>query len=144
MIWDPATGKCRSWEVDIGGDHKRKMSSLQGHTNSCYACFSPTGERIATGSDDKSAKLWDAATGACLLTFNGHAKFIRTIAFNSDGRLIATGSGDTTARIWSAESGDCVQTLEGHESFVYAVAFGDDGDKVATGSADGTGRLWSM
>ena len=66
--------------------------------------FSPDGRRIVTGSQDQTAKVWDAATGNELLTFKDHKEWILSAAFSPDGQRIATGSGDRTAKVWEAAS----------------------------------------
>ena len=62
--------------------------------------FSPDGRLLATASKDKTARLWDPATGECLRTLTGHDDFVRGVAFSPDGRLLATASNDKTARLW--------------------------------------------
>ena len=57
-------------------------------------------DRVATGSFDKTAKLWDANTGACLHTFAGHQNQVVTVAFDPHKSLLATGSMDQTAKLW--------------------------------------------
>ncbi len=47
--------------------------------------FSPDGARVLSGSDDKTVKLWDAATGALLRTFEGHTGYVTSVAFSPDG-----------------------------------------------------------
>ena len=64
--------------------------------------FSPDGQRIVTGSDDGTAKLWEAATGRELLTLKGHKGGVTSVAFSPDGQRIVTGSRDQTARVWQA------------------------------------------
>ena len=60
--------------------------------------FSPDGRLLATASTDKTARLWDPATGDCVRTLTGHAAGVRGVAFSPDGRL-ATASLDRTARV---------------------------------------------
>ena len=67
--------------------------------------FSPDGTRIVTGSDDRTAKLWDARTGTSLLELNGHTGMLWGVSFSPDGTRIVTGSSDRTARVWDARSG---------------------------------------
>jgi WD40 repeat protein len=58
--------------------------------------------RLATGSVDRTVKLWDAATGQELLTFKGHADQVNSVAFSPDGKRLATGSWDHTVKLWDA------------------------------------------
>ena len=67
--------------------------------------FSPDGTRIVTGSDDRTAKVWDARTGTPLLELKGHTSLVTSVAFSPDGSRIVTGSEDRTARVWDARTG---------------------------------------
>jgi WD40 repeat protein len=96
-----------------------------------------------TASADRTAKLWDAETGALLLTLEGHTSVIRCCAFSPDGERIVTAS-DNTARLWDAETGAPLLTLEGHTRCVLSCAFSPNGERVATASNDGTARLWNV
>ena len=104
--------------------------------------FSPDGALLATASTDKTARLWDPATGECVRTLTGHATGLRGVAFSPDGRLLATASTGRTARLWDPATGECVGTLTGHAEAVYGVAFSPDGRLLATAGMDSTARLW--
>ena len=67
--------------------------------------FSPDGTRIVSGSEDKTAKVWDARTGTTLLDLKGHTGEVTSVAFSPDGTRIVTGSLDKTAKVWDARTG---------------------------------------
>jgi hypothetical protein len=69
------------------------------------ASFSPDGARIVTGSDDATAKVWDARTGTALLDLRGHTGGVMSATFGPDGARIVTGSWDKTAKVWDARTG---------------------------------------
>ena len=78
------------------------------------ASFSPDGSRIVTGSRDRTAKVWDARSGAEVLTLKGHTDQRHFGVVQPDGSRVVTGSEDKTAKVWDARSGAEVLTLKGH------------------------------
>jgi WD40 repeat protein len=77
-------------------------AGLVGHTAGVSSvAFSPDGQRIVSGSDDKSVRVWDAATGQPLGDpLTGHTGTVSSVAFSPDGHRIASGSKDKTVRLW--------------------------------------------
>ncbi|WPJ66902.1 hypothetical protein SMAC4_14095 [Sordaria macrospora] len=88
------------------------LQTLEGHSGSVRSvAFSPDGQRLASGSGDKTIKIWDPASGSCLQTLEGHSRDVRSVAFSPDGQRLASGSGDKTIKIWDPASGSCLQTI---------------------------------
>ncbi|MFN6008488.1 MAG: TIR domain-containing protein, partial [Paracoccaceae bacterium] len=113
----------------------KELERLEGHLGTVLTvAFSPDGLRLATGSLDSTARVWDLATGREVVRLEGHGELVSSVAFSPDGKLIATGSWDKTARVWDLATGAEVLRLEGHGDLVNNVAFSPDGQRLATGS----------
>src|SRR5262249_21176275 len=74
-------------------------------------CFHPLGEVLASGSYDKTVKLWHAGTGRLLRTLEGHTDRITSVSFSSDGRLIASLGESGDVRVWDPDSSACLVTI---------------------------------
>lgn len=87
---------------------------VQWHANCNY---------IATGSSDKTVRLWDVQSGECVRIFIGHRSMILSLAMSPDGRYMASGDEDGAIMMWDLSSGRCVMPLIGHTSCVWTLAF---------------------
>jgi len=132
------------WRVSDGGfirtlttGHARQVHSL---------AVSPDGALLATASEDRTARVWDASTAGELLRVSGCERDATAVALSPDGAMLAVGSLDCPPELRRVESGELIRVLEGHtRNTVYAVEFAPDGLAVATaGYDDGTIRLWRV
>jgi WD40 repeat protein len=161
-LWNVSTGEC--------------LNTLQGHTMpvSTVAWSNPIAPitklsppqttpdsavgLIASGSYDQTIRLWNARTGQCLNTLQGHTGQVLSVAFSPDGKLLASTSSDRTIKLWNLEKIDgadqaidrdlpleaeCL-TLQGHSKGVQSIAFSPEGQILATGSEDETIKLWDV
>ncbi|WP_161555798.1 ABC transporter permease subunit [Mangrovicoccus ximenensis] len=125
---------------------------LRGHGNSFQtrsvlsAVFSPDGRRDLTGSDDGTARVWEAAVATELAVLRGHGNSFQTrpvlsAVFSPDGRRVLTVLGGGTARVREAATGAELAVLRGHESYLRSAVFSPDGRRVLTVLGGGTARV---
>jgi WD40 repeat protein len=120
----------------------RQRTLLAGHEGPVnQSAYSPDGTHIVTASDDGTARVWDAATGATLLVLKGHTGGVISAAFSPDGKRIVTASSDRTARVWDAAIGTQLLILEGHGGWINSATFSPDGKRILTASSDKTARI---
>ncbi|CAD8183791.1 unnamed protein product [Paramecium pentaurelia] len=128
-----------------------ELKKLDGHS-SCVrsVCISPDGNTLASGSDDKSIRIWDIKTGQQKAKLDGHILNVNSVCFSPDGNTLASGSGspfggsDCFIGIWDVKRGQQIAKLDGHILSVNQICFSPDGSIIASGSSDKSIRLWDI
>ncbi|CAG2120440.1 unnamed protein product, partial [Medioppia subpectinata] len=134
---------------DDCGDNKAIALSAK-HTQRAHekvinaVALSPNDQLIASGSQDKTAKIW-ATDGLRLLgTMRGHRKSIWCVKFSPVDQVLATSSADATIKIWALVDYSCLKTFEGHDTSVLKVLFIDRGMQMISSGSDGNVKIWNI
>jgi WD40 repeat protein len=135
----------RGWEYDylfkLVSQNRR---SLTGHAaDVCCVAFSDDGHWIASGSADKTVKLWDVASGCQIRTLTGHREAIVGVAFRTDGKQIMTGSALGVVKLWDAEQGREIRSFKGPQCSVPSLAISRAGKWITATWIDGTTKVWN-
>jgi len=121
------------------------VRTLRGHEGFiARLAWSADGNTLASPSEDKTIRLWNAETGECLRKLAGHENTVWSVAFDRGGRTLASVSEDKTIRMWDVASGQFLCALEGHKASVECVTFDRRGRTLASGSGDRTVMLWDV
>ena len=132
------------WIPELGGlaQAGALVYTLQGHRNRVTSvALSANGRMVASGSDDRTVRVWDAKTGQALHTLE-HAGAVTSVALAADGRVLAAGCLDHAVHLWDTRTGRALKTLPGHGGHVNGVALSADGQMVVSGGDDQTVRVW--
>jgi WD40 repeat protein len=125
------------WNIDEG----KLIRTFKGHQISVEAVkFSPDGKLIASGSYDKTVKIW-TIDGKLLKTLQNDF-LVEDIAFSPDGKMIVS-VGDQTIKLWSID-GTFMKTLSGHNTTIQNVVFSPDGKTIASRDSNGFVKLWNL
>lgn len=133
QVWDIATRTIRN--------------HFSGHEQDIYSLdFARDGRTIASGSGDRTVRLWDIEQGTNTLTLTIEDG-VTTVAISPDTQFVAAGSLDKSVRVWDIMTGYLVERLEGpdgHKDSVYSVAFSPNGKDLVSGSLDRTIKMWEL
>jgi WD40 repeat protein len=124
---------------------------LRGHSALVLSvAFSPNGRTLASGSSDRTARLWDLAGWQPgepfppVHTLKDHTNEVWSVSFSPDGKLLASGGRDGWIFLWDAASGSKLHDLGGHSPAGSNLTFSPDGRTLAAGGQDGTVNRWDV
>lgn len=122
----------------------REQNRLEGHQDAIQSVsFSPDGQMLATGSYDKTVKLW-RRDGSLFKTLEGHTEPVTSVHFSPDRKTIASGGWDGTVRLWDS-NGNPIRVIQAHNGHgVISISFSPDGQIIASASYDKTVKLWRL
>lgn len=118
--------------------------TLVGHSGEVNTvAISPDGKTIASGSDDKTVKLWQLNGGKEIRTLNSHSDWVYSVAISPNGETLVSGSKDNTVKVWDLKIGKELLNLKDHKGLVNTVAISADNQNIASGSYDTTIKIWN-
>jgi WD40 repeat protein len=138
-----SSGQVKVWDVETG----QELLTFTGHTAPVVdVAFSPDSIRVVSTSsrptgfrnsdplEPGEVKVWDARSGAELLTLKGQKRFVNAVAYSPDGKRLATLSRDNTVKVWNAQTGQELLSLPVQIRVGGAVVFSPDGKRLASSS----------
>jgi WD40 repeat protein len=147
FVTGAGNGRIAIWDLETG----EWQRTIQAHSSSVLSmAFSSDGQWLASGSQNKSIKLWNLNNESKQPEYvigNAHMSQILSLAISTPHQTLVSGGADRTIKLWDLVTGkerSPKHILEGHAGRVWCVAVSPDGTKVASASADFTVKLWDI
>ena len=119
------------------------VGTCKGHKRGVWSVkFSKTDRVLATGSGDKTVKIWSLDDFSCLKTFEGHSNSVLRVDFLSLGQQLISSSSDGLVKLWNVKDEECVASLDNHEDKIWALAVSEDEKTIVSGAADSMVTFW--
>lgn len=119
------------------------ISRYEGHSGHILGVdWAPDGQRVVSVGADQTARIWHAATGQHLVTFDKHTYVVQAVAWSPDGQYVASAGDNHTVQIWNAMTGEPIFSYQGHTGYVTMLAWSPDGSELASGGSDRTVQIW--
>ncbi|KAK3805037.1 MAG: hypothetical protein J3Q66DRAFT_393564 [Benniella sp.] len=167
-VWEVATGECRRilpgygspvlspkgnqvalcrrwveegvelWDVETGV----RVRTVADYEIIFSIAYSPQGDQIVTGGNDRAVRLWDVETGEWRQTMTGHMTSVQNVLFSPKGDHIASVSGDNTVRLWNVGSGTSRKLSNHHSNNMLCIAYSPKRNQIASSALEQTIQLW--
>ncbi|RHZ70856.1 hypothetical protein Glove_265g18 [Diversispora epigaea] len=123
----------------------KALYTYHAHDKDINSIAISSNEKIfATGSQDKTIKIWSIENGSLLGTCTGHKRGVWFVQFSPIDHTLVSSSGDKTIKLWSSTDFSCLKTFEGHTNSVLKVSFITSGLQLISCASDGLLKLWSI
>ncbi|MEP0924380.1 CHAT domain-containing protein [Leptolyngbya sp. ST-U4] len=140
-------GKVSIWNLETG----QWQRTISAHSSPVLSlAFSGDGKWLASGSQNKTIKLWDLDNPGEQPRYaigDAHLSQIFSLAISNQHQILVSGGADRTIKLWNLATGEKrspKHILEGHAGQVWCVAVSPDGSKIASASGDFTVKLWNI
>jgi len=148
-LWDVGKSEC----IQVMRDHTHYIECLDFSPSTLSVLETPDGQTfkgkgvagnfLASGSRDKTIKIWEVATGLCVMTLVGHDNWVRDLQFHPSGKYIISVGDDKTVKIWDLKQGRAIKTInDAHEHFVSCMDFNVGNPTLVTGGVDDVLKIW--
>jgi len=148
-LWDLSKGET----VHVMRDHSHyieclafsppsvaEMNTLDGKS---YKGKYGSGNFLASGSRDKTIKIWEVSTGQCIMTLVGHDNWVRDLIWHPTGKYIYSSSDDKSIKVWDLTQGRAIKTInDAHAHFVSCMDFNARTATLASGGVDDVVKIW--
>lgn len=144
-LWNLAKSEC----ILMMNEHSHYIECLDFCSSSFDTLEAPDGKKykgsfLASGSRDKTIKIWDISTGQAIITLVGHDNWVRGLLFHPSGKYLISVSDDKSIRVWDISQGRAIKTINNaHSHFVTCLDFCVHNPTLATGSVDDVIKIWS-
>ncbi|XP_023677474.1 transducin beta-like protein 3 [Paramormyrops kingsleyae] len=143
-VWDLPAGLASNPD-DSSPKQLLPRATEKGHDKDINSVtVSPNDKLVASGSQDRTAKLWALADLSLLGVFRGHRRGVWCVQFSPMDQVLASSSADGSVRLWGLQDFSCLKTFEGHDASVLKVIFVSRGTQLLTSGSDGLIKLWTI
>ena len=121
------------------------LETLDAHSRSInIICFNNDGTKFATGSDDKTVKIWDTEKQTIIFEPPKFSTYITALSFHPSRQILACGDEDGNLMLWNIDTRTEIANIKAHEDRINSISYNPDGSKIVTGSKDKTAKVWQV